>query len=281
MRATAPVTFAGRSADEPLVLSGPPGRVAGRLHLRNPNAASLVLRQATLSDRSGRLGNTPMRHPFAPIVLRAEEERAVEVVIELDRAAPPGEHRVEFDIMGQVRPAILTVSEHIALGVEPNRIVVMEGRERPIAAQICVSNEGNVSFAIHDIGDVDLTDDTSDALDLRAAVALLDDFGDRPDRLAAALVALGAHPRPVVARLSVRMPAGTVRLDPGQTAKIELEIVVPRALPERGRYRGTAAILTADLEFIVIAAAAARAEPAPGAASPAKRAIRRSARKTR
>jgi hypothetical protein len=221
-----------------------------------------------------------MRHPFDPIVLRAEEERAVEVVIALDRAAPPGEHRVEFDIMGQVRPTILTVSEHIALGVEPNRIVVMEGRERPVAAQICVSNEGNVSFAIHDIGDVDLTDDISDALDLRAAVALLDHLGDRPDRLAAALVALGAHPRPVVARLSVRMPAGTVRLAPGQTAKIELEIVVPRELPERGRYRGTAAILTADLDFIVIAAAAARAEPAPGAVSPAKRSNRRSAGKT-
>ena len=101
------------------------------------------------------------------------------------------------------------------------------------------------------------------------------------DSFEAALVALGAHPRPVVARLSVRMPAGTVRLDPGQTAKIELEIVVPRALPERGRYRGTAAILTADLEFIVIVAAAAGVEPAPGAASPTKRSNRRSARKTR
>jgi hypothetical protein len=281
MRAPAPVIFAGRSADEPLVLSGPPGRVAGRLHLRNPNAASLVLRQATLSDPSGRLGNTPVRHPFAPIVLRAEEERAVEVEIALDRATPPGEHRVEFDIMGQVRPAILTVSEHIAARVEPNRIVVIEGRERPVVAPISVSNEGNASFAIHGVGDVDLTDDVSDALDLRAAVALLDGLGDRPDRLAAALVALGAHPRPVVARLSVRMPAGTVRLDPGQTRKIELEIVVPRALPERGRYRGTAAILTADLEFIVIAAPAARAESGRRAASPAKRSNRRSAGETR
>jgi hypothetical protein len=280
MRVPAPVIFAGRSADEPLVLSGPPGRVVGRLHLRNPNAASLVLRQATLSDRSGRLGNTPMRHPFRPIVLQAEEERAVEVAIALDPAAPPGEHRVEFDIMGQVRPAILTVSEHIALRVEPNRIVVMEGPERPIPAQICVSNEGNISFAIHDIRDVDLTDDVSDALDLRAAVALLNELGARPDHFAAALVALGAHPRPVVARLSVRMPAGTVRLDPGRTAKIDLEIVVPRTLPERGRYRGTAAILTADLEIVVIASAAARAEPMPGAARLA-RSNRRSAGKTR
>jgi hypothetical protein len=77
------------------------------------------------------------------------------------------------------------------------------------------------------------------------------------------------------------MPAGTVRLDPGQTAKVDLEIVVPRTLPERGRYRGTAAILTADLEIIVIASAAARAEPMPGAASPAARSNRRSAGKTR
>jgi hypothetical protein len=253
------------------MLFGPPGRVAGSLHLRNPNATSLVLRQATLSDRSGRLGKTPMRHTFAPIVLRAEEERAVEVVIALDRAAAPGEHQVEFDIMGQVRPAILTVSEHVALRVEPNRILVTEGHERPVTAQICVSNEGNVPFAIRDIGDVDLTDDVSDALDLRAAVALLDKLGKRPERLAAGLVALGAHPRPVVARLSVGMPAGTVPLDPGQTAKIELEIVVPRALPERGRYRGTAAVLTADLEFIVIAAAAVSAEPGPGAVSRARR----------
>jgi hypothetical protein len=253
LRQPSSVHFVGRSAEEPVLLMGPPGRLAGWVRLRNPGAAAVVLRHAVISDRSGHLSDMPPHHRFAPIVLRPGDDRTVELAIELPAATPTGEYRVELDITGQVRPAVLNVEEFVALRVEPTRIVVMEGKEQPQSATLFVSNEGNKRLSIGDIGDVDLHDDVAEVRNLRGAIrSLLDDVVDKPDELIAVLLALVPLREPILGRLAVRMSGTPIQLDPGQTKKIDLEIRVPSDLRARGRYRGRAAILTANVDFVVI-----------------------------
>ena len=154
MRAPASVEFCGRSAEEAILLSGPPQRVAGLVHLRNSNAATgVTLRHAGLTDKSGRLGHLPIRHRLSTTALRPAEDRTVEIAIELDPATLAGEYDVELDVAGQrTRPAVLNVVESVALRLEPKRIVVMDARQLLRPARLLVSNEGNVELRIPDIG---------------------------------------------------------------------------------------------------------------------------------
>jgi hypothetical protein len=252
MSEAASVVFVGASADEPVQLSGPPRRLAGQVRLRNPQALSLVLRDAGLSDLSGRLGELPARHGFAPVVLRPAEERAVPLVIALDPATPPGEYPVAIDLMGQVRPAVLNVSQSVALRLEPRQIVLINEAERPRHAQLVVTNEGNVPLRIDAIGDADLRDDVARVRDLRGVIApLLDEIPRNLDDLVAVLLAVLPPQGPVVGRLSVRA-VRPVELGPGRTSKIDLEIKVPPGLAANGRYRARIAVLTADLEFVIV-----------------------------
>jgi len=268
MREAASVRFVGASAKEPVQLSGPPRRLAGRLLMRNQHTETIVLRNALLSDRSGQLLGMPARYGFAPIVLRPAEERLAPLVIALDPATAPGEYHVELDVMGHVRPAVLNVSESIALRVEPKRIFVPNNPDAPQRTQLVVTNDGNVPVTLGDIGYVDLRDDVAQVRDLRGVIGpLLDKVPDDLDDLVAVLLAIVPPRGPVEGRLSVRLH-GTPTIEPSKTARVELEITVPAEFPVYGRYRGRAALVTADLEFMVVPQALLnRGKPTPKAKS--------------
>ncbi len=251
------LVFVGASAGEPVLLSGPPRRVVGSVRLRNLQSQTLMVRHAVLTDRSGRLGTLPPRHRFGPAALRTAEERTVPLVIALDPVTPAGEYSALIDLMGQVRPALLNVTEAFVLRVEPDRVVVTNAPERSQHKQLILTNEGNVRLTIGDIGDVELRDDLIQGLDLRGAIApLLASAPGTSEELVTTLLALVPPRAPAVGHLSARMLGGALHLDPGRSAKIDLEITVAPGLPGHGRYRGRAAILTADLEIVVITSAA-------------------------
>lgn len=278
MGAEASLRFVGRSAERPIVLSGPPQRLAGLVHLGNPGEGSLVLRHLVLSDTEARLGGAGRRHKLRPVVLRAAEERAVELAIGLDAATPPGEYRVELEVSGERRPAILYVAETVALRLEPAQVVVLEAADRPAVVHVVAMNEGNVPVTIDRIAPVELHDDTARWRPPPGAVgALLDDAGDAAaGDVVALLLALVPARGPAVARAAIALRGGPVRLEPGEAAGLALEIETPAGLAG-SRLRGRAAILTADLEVVLIPAGErpASGEPEPPARRPAAGSPRR------
>lgn len=273
MREEQSVIFVSSSSDEPIRLSGPPQSLSGSVRLRNPHGRSLVLRDMALSDRSGRLAELPPRHAFRPVVLRAGEERTSPFAIALDPLTPPGEYHVEFIVAGQPHPAVLNITELVALRVEPRLIVVTNEPGRKFRKHVVVTNEGNTLLTIGGIGDVELRDDLAETHDFRAVIGQrLEEVSEGLDDVVAALVVVAPPRGPVAGRLSVHMHGEPLRLEPGRTVTIDLDIVVPPGLVAHGRYRGRAAISTADIEFVV-APGLARAVDAPGPveANPAKR----------
>src|SRR6185312_7386262 len=91
--------FVGPAADEPVRLSGPPRRLAGHLHVRNPQAKSLVVRGALTTDRAGHFGAAAAPHPLVPVVVRAGEEKSVPLRLALDPSTPPGEYAAALDVL--------------------------------------------------------------------------------------------------------------------------------------------------------------------------------------
>jgi hypothetical protein len=230
----------------------------------------LVVRDAAFADRSGRLAQLAERHTFAPVVLRPAEERAVHLVIGIDPTTSPGEYRVEIDVMGQVRPAVLNVAQSVALRVEPKRVVLMNELAGPWRAHVLVTNEGNVPLSLNPVADVELRDDVAQVRDLRGVIApLLRELPRDLDDFVAVLLGVLPAQGPVVTHLSVRTDGAPVELSPGQSARLELDVTSQERLPANGRFRGRVPVLTEDLEFVVVTPAGpAAVELPPGHVAP-------------
>jgi hypothetical protein len=251
MRTEAPVILLSASNDEPIRLSGPPSALSGLVRLRNAHARSRVLRNMALSDRSGRLTGLAEHYALRPIVVRGQEERVAPLAIALDRFTPPGEYAVELAVEGQTREAVLDVEETVALRLVPKSIVLMGRPGESVRKHVGISNDGNVPFEIDGIGDVELHDELAEARMVGRVIGpLLEELPKSADGIVAALVAVESR-GPLVGHLQVRTAGGSLRLEPGQTARVDLEIAIPADLAPHRRFVGHAAILAADLDFIV------------------------------
>jgi hypothetical protein len=271
----AEVTLLPASNDEPIRLSGPPTALSGLVRLRNSHDRSRVLRHVTVSDRSGKLAGLAGQRAFRPIVMRGQEDRVAPLSIALDRFIPPGQYIVELAVEGQTREAVLNVEETVALRLTPKSLVLMGRPGETVRRHVDVSNEGNVPFEIDGIGDVELHDEVAESHMIGRVIGpLLAELPKSPDGIVAALVAVGAR-GPVAGCLGVRMAGGALRLAPGQTAGLDLDISIPADLVPYRRFVGRAAILAEDLDFIVAPQGSHRPPPAATAPSAPRHTTRR------
>ena len=251
--------------DEPLVLAGPPAKLTGQIDLHNPTDVSVVVRDAGFNDPSGVLRARPGRQSFSPLVVRAHQQQRGPVTISLDPTTPPGEYRAEIELAGGTRPAVLHVTESIDLTVHPQSIVVMNQRGIQ-RRRVVVTNEGNVPFAVGDLGDVDLRDDmlserTRLALEPVTRAAQVE--GKDLDGPVLVLLRLAPADAFREGGLSVRAHGPAVTVAPGETVVIDLDVRLQAELPANSRYRGRTPLLTRDLEFVVVSSSPAQDAEAP------------------
>lgn len=239
--------------DEPLVLTGPPTRLAGRLALRNPGTTRLVVRDAGFSDPSGILFAGPMQRALPPLVLRPDQGRSIPLSFALDPTTPPGEYRVELNLAGESRPAVLHVTEVFSLTLRPGSFVVTNEPNLIQQKRIVVTNTGNVAFTIGDIGEVELKDDLAWERAIRIAVEpWSDQAGVDIEKLVVAVLDEVRRREELTGTLMVSIMGDPVEVRPGETATVDLEITLPEGLPRSSRYRGKAPLLTQNLEFVVV-----------------------------
>src|SRR5205823_13690784 len=114
--------------DEVLEFSGTPGSLRGRLPLRNLGGRRLMLTRvdvvpATVSGDAAVAGATTVRIGRA-VVLDVDETRDVPVTLRLDPHTLPGRYELELEVAGQVRRAVVTVTEQVALDLQPTSLLV-------------------------------------------------------------------------------------------------------------------------------------------------------------
>ncbi|MDX1416666.1 MAG: hypothetical protein R3293_20870 [Candidatus Promineifilaceae bacterium] len=239
--------------NEPIVLTGPPRKLTGRVLLHNPGNANVVVRDAGLKDAKGVLPSRPSRYTLPKFVLRPEQGRNVNLKIALDDNTPPGEYQVELDVVGRLLPAVLHVSEVFDLEIEPRRIVLAGKAKQAQKKRLIISNKGNVAIAIGDLGPVDLKDDIIWDRALRLAFEPLADKADLDfEELVVTVLRVAREESSTDNSLLVSNLSGKTKIAPGETAAIDLEISLQEPLPPNSRYRGLLPILDRDLDIIVV-----------------------------
>jgi hypothetical protein len=255
---------------EPIVFSGPPGRLTARLPVANGGETSAVLRQATV--RGG---------PFAGVaagavrttVLRPGTTHLLRTRLAVPRSTPPGDYECEVEIGGSTRPAILRVAEVVGVVLSP---VVLYVENRPgtrLTKRVLVTNRGNVPIRVGSPGGIVLDDERWDC---RIARATVDAVGRalepparprrtggegeptpppaalRPEEALAELFRQGRRHFDSVGHLVARNTAGTTVVEPGAQEVVELTIRVPDGLDQHTRYTGSFPVYDALLDIVIV-----------------------------
>jgi hypothetical protein len=197
----------------------------------------------------------------------------------VDPGTPPGEYRVELDLGGQSRPAILHVTEVFALSLTPDSVVVANRVGLAQTRRVIVANEGNVPFRLDDPGPVELYEDVSrQRLPRLAVVPPAETEEPNLDALVVAVLAV-AREETRARHVRVRTLGPDLELHPGETKAVELEITLEDELPPGRRYRGHVPLLTRDLAIVVVASGGPLEQDAPPVATRAEKVPEKSPRK--
>lgn len=260
--------------DEPVVFTGPPGRLTGRLPVRNGGDASAVLRHATFrggdlqAEASSRVRTT---------VLRPSNAANLRTRLRIPPETPPGEYECEVEIGGSVRRALLRVVETIDVVAQPSTLFIENRPGTRVAKQILVTNRGNVPITVGHPGGIALDDQRAECRVTRATYEALgraleeaverserDDGGDQRNRgdvegpvlsLERALgewVRQGRNHLAETGVLGVRVTGGPVVVPPGAQVPIDLAFRVPKGLDQHTRYVGVYPLYDTDLSFVIV-----------------------------
>jgi hypothetical protein len=239
--------------DDPIILTGPPLKLTGRVLLHNSGKDNVVIRDAGLKDTKRVLTSRPLRFALPKFVLRPDQGRNVNLKVALDANTPPGEYPVELDVFGSSLSAVFHVTEVFDAKIEPRRIVVDNLAGQSQQKRLIVANKGNVAITIGDFGIVDLEDDIIRDRNLQLAVEPLAKPGNLDlEELIVTVLRVAREGSSRDGSLLVSNLSGIVTIEPGETAAIDLEITLQDALPHNSRYRGRLPILVQDLEIIVV-----------------------------
>ena len=227
-----PLLVRGADAD-PVVLTGPPTRLRGDVHLTNTGSAPLRVRGFGVRGE-GLTGGAGGGRLTARIA--GGDAVATRAALALPAATPPGRYAVTLDLGGHEVAATLVVAADPSSDVTPGRVLCGPGRTE---VELLVANTGNVPLDLAPRTRARLRADP----DL-AAPPLLPGPGDGDGDDG------GPH-----AALEVRDPAP---LAPGERRAVRAAVVVPDDVEPERRYLALLPVATATLRVVVT--------PAPPAA---------------
>ena len=141
-RTTSPKKAAAKRAapaDDAIVLSGPPGRLTTTVTVENASVGRLVVRQPTLH-----LGDRAVIGT-ATAIIAPGATATVPVTVPLAPTTPPGRQDAEMELGGVRRPVVVSVAPHLSLGLSPQRVLAVPGRQD---VTLVVTNAGNVPMPL-------------------------------------------------------------------------------------------------------------------------------------
>jgi hypothetical protein len=235
---------------QPLLISGMPGRLPARIVVRNLASERRLVRCGSLNGELDDLLSGGSSAPHLPqVMLEPGQARSMNITLKTDPHAPPGEYKGNLDIGGVSQPVIIHILEQIDLGITPSSLVVLNQPGRRQRKRVVLQNLGNVALRVGEIGPVALDDELFQCRVLRAAAKLVGDDDSVQDTVATIL----RQARKTLEQSGfLRVYNPELLLRPGESKAVDLDIRVPDTLAPRGRYRGTVALYTSNLDFWVV-----------------------------
>jgi hypothetical protein len=203
----------------PLVLTGPPHAVRGRITLANGGSDRLVIRGAVI--------HLPEREPVAvPLTALIGPGVTTEAVVSADLGGgwPAGTVLGELEVNGQRRAVEVRVTPTIGVTITPAEALATEGVTR---LDVVVHNVGNVAVPLARV--------------TRGHLVAHDN--DEPRE--------SGDPHVDQADATLRL-AKSVTLQPGQEVPMQVVVEIPKGLPADRRHRARLPVGTADLVVIVL-----------------------------
>ncbi len=260
--------------DEPIVFTGTPGRLVGRLPVRNTGADRAVLRHATFR---GDVVAGEVAAPVRTTVLRPSTGANLRTRLTIAPNTPPGDYYGEVEIGGSVRPALLRVVEKIDVVVQPSILLIENLPGTRITKRVLVTNRGNVPITVGHPGGIALDDErgecrvtraTYEALGqaLDAARAKPDEHDEKESRRAADVegpvlsleraigewVTQGRDHLKAMGVLGVRNVGGATTVEPGAQEPVEFVFRIPKGLDQHTRYIGSFPLYDTDMAFVIV-----------------------------
>lgn len=176
------------------------------------------------------------------------------VRLRLDPRTPSGHYAGKLAVAGAAQPIEIDVVDATALRIRPASLVLDLALGHAQQAGIAVENRGNVALTVDLTGDYPLGEELP-LLAVEPAAAPDDGL----QRLAALLSRVsGTRPGRAlreVGQVTLAMPDGAVKLEPGATRIVSVDMVFPRGLSATARYRASIPLYDEDLELVAITSA--------------------------
>jgi hypothetical protein len=232
------LTIVGAGDDAPIAFVGPPAALAGELTVANRGDKKRWFRGGAVN-----VGATSiLAAPILPVGIEPGRSLRVPLHAKLDAATPAGVLHGTISLADAQVAAVLHVTEHVALDVSPDPLVLEASPGARVEKQVTLRNRGNVALA----------------LDAARPVVLQPEAP--PERVIAGIVdalRAGEDAKPVTAataapELVARITAAAVALAPAQVATIAIAIELPSTLALGTRYVGRVPLYTADLSLVVV-----------------------------
>ena len=246
--------------NDAVVVVGEPNSLRGELHLHNPGAEKIVLREARVRkglQPSAEIGAKKADFPPTKVSLQANiqpgQSQRVTFNLDLDSRTPAGEYHGELEVGGSTRPLLMHVTESVRLAISPKQLVIDRRAGAKIIKRVIFSNDGNVPLTVGEIGSVMLGEELLLTRGLRASIGAINDKRGALEKLFVEILSEEAKALTVeVGSLMVRNLAAPLVLQPGDVHAVDLEITLPKELKTNSRYRARLPLYTADLEFVIV-----------------------------
>ena len=242
-------------ADRTLSLSGSAGALRIPITLRNASAGAIEVSDVSLAEvRLGAAGKPPRLDPIpVHMSIAANGVARARIRLRLDPATPPGRYQGEIRLAGISRPIEIEVVAQAELVVRPAPLVVDAalGPEQRFA--VAFENRGNTTLTIDLTGDYPLGEEMPLGPD---RIERPSDGVERLSQIFRDVMGLAAAPvLTPVGTVSLFMPGGPVRLEPGEARTEQVAVALPEGLSPVARHHAYAPVYASDLHIVIVTAA--------------------------
>jgi hypothetical protein len=243
--------------DKPIVVAGRPGAMRVEVPLANRGDTPLVVREARVK------GKIPGATATLVALLQPGQSASARLLLRLDARTAPGTYYGEIEIGDATRKLEVVVVENTHLTIDPDPVVLEHGRERVHRKTVLFRNQGNVPLLIHPPARVPLGAELPFAPTATGDVAIGDNIGRALKTLFGKL-SEGRETRLLEedGAMTLRLHDGAFALAPGETRAAQVECTLPAELSPHRRYRASAPIYDADLNFLIVTPQAPTRPPA-------------------
>lgn len=258
------------ASSEPIVLTGPPEELTGRITLHNSSNEPLFLRGLDLTPTRGKgyavaVGTLSLRARLMP-----GEQKATEVSTSLDPSTPPGAYRAKVRVGSQQRNVEMLVQPRFAVRLTPRELhFVGVGPSQAHEAKLLLVNEGNVPVQVPPIA-------ASTALDIDAICRNLS-WAVREKGAEGVTPTLDAFFQGLRKEMSgwvrISIKQGKRIVGSGESLLLDLVLTLPRDVNKEFQYRGSVRLLGQQIFYTFTPA------PTPAAATRAPKKKAKAAKK--